>query len=136
MDSEGLVSVSSWLLFSPSESEWISCSVGSSDQETREGRVLLFKPATATAEPGVSPGWRAFTILRVISLLVFTAMTVINPKIRGLIFPFFPKSLHQKKSRHLLLIQNQKVNTGTNEEKDAEINAEKGQQGKCSGEKK
>uniref|UniRef100_A0A3B4DWA7 Ig-like domain-containing protein n=1 Tax=Pygocentrus nattereri TaxID=42514 RepID=A0A3B4DWA7_PYGNA len=51
-DSEGLVSVSSWLLFSPSESEWISCSVGSSDQEMREGRVLPLKPATATAEPG------------------------------------------------------------------------------------
>ncbi|KAL6467303.1 hypothetical protein MHYP_G00251070 [Metynnis hypsauchen] len=39
-DSEGLVSVSSWLLLSPSESEWISCSVGLSDQEMKEGRVL------------------------------------------------------------------------------------------------
>ncbi|XP_036416691.1 butyrophilin subfamily 3 member A2-like [Colossoma macropomum] len=86
-DSEGLVSVSSWLLLSPSESEWISCSVGLSNQEMREGRVLPLKPATATSEPGVSSGWRAFTILLVISLLAFTAMTMINPKIRGLIFP-------------------------------------------------
>ncbi|KAL7856333.1 hypothetical protein AOLI_G00199370 [Acnodon oligacanthus] len=51
-DSEGLVSVSSWLLFSPSESEWISCSVGLSDQEMREGRVLPLKPATAVLKPG------------------------------------------------------------------------------------
>ncbi|KAI4884639.1 hypothetical protein NFI96_027525, partial [Prochilodus magdalenae] len=43
-DSEGLVSVSSWLLVSPSESEWIYCSVGLSDQEMKEGRVLPLKP--------------------------------------------------------------------------------------------
>ncbi|KAI4904360.1 hypothetical protein NFI96_027267, partial [Prochilodus magdalenae] len=48
-DSEGLVSVSSWLLVSPSESEWISCSVGLSDQEMKEGRVLPLRPACATA---------------------------------------------------------------------------------------
>ncbi|KAI4885442.1 hypothetical protein NFI96_032387, partial [Prochilodus magdalenae] len=60
-DSEGLVSVSSWLLVSPSESEWISCSVGLSDQEMKEGRVLPLKPANkpdsgneadSTLEPG------------------------------------------------------------------------------------
>ncbi|KAL7841061.1 hypothetical protein SRHO_G00247520 [Serrasalmus rhombeus] len=85
-DSEGLVSVSSWLLLSPSESEWISCSVGSSDQ-TREGRVLLFKPATAVLKPGVSPGWRAFTILLVTSLLVSTVMMMIMPTIRGSVCP-------------------------------------------------
>ncbi|KAI4882489.1 hypothetical protein NFI96_021770, partial [Prochilodus magdalenae] len=45
-DSEGLVSVSSWLLVSPSQSEWISCSVGLSDQEMKEGRVLPLKPAS------------------------------------------------------------------------------------------
>ncbi|KAI4903984.1 hypothetical protein NFI96_030860, partial [Prochilodus magdalenae] len=58
LDSEGLVSVSSWLLFFPSESEWISCSVGLSDQEMKEGRVLPLKPtykpdsAGCTLEPG------------------------------------------------------------------------------------
>ncbi|KAI4894482.1 hypothetical protein NFI96_029399, partial [Prochilodus magdalenae] len=42
-DSDRLVSVSSWLLFSPSESEWISCSVGLSDEEMKMGRVLPLK---------------------------------------------------------------------------------------------
>ncbi|KAL7856334.1 hypothetical protein AOLI_G00199380 [Acnodon oligacanthus] len=86
-DSEGLVSVSSWLLFSPVESEWISCSVGLPDQEMKEGRVML-KPATAVSEPRVSPGWKTFIIFLVISLLVFTLLAMfIIPKIRGLIFP-------------------------------------------------
>ncbi|XP_053533707.1 butyrophilin subfamily 2 member A2 isoform X1 [Ictalurus punctatus] len=43
--SEGVVDVSSWLIVSPSESEWISCSVGLSDQERKEGRIMLFVPA-------------------------------------------------------------------------------------------
>ncbi|KAI4877530.1 hypothetical protein NFI96_027121, partial [Prochilodus magdalenae] len=95
-NSKGLVSVSSWLLVSPSESEWISCSVGLSDQEMKEGRVLLLKPASKldsvydpdSSEPGLSPGWKAFTILLVISLLVFTVMAMFFiPKIRGRILP-------------------------------------------------
>ncbi|XP_063072775.1 butyrophilin subfamily 1 member A1-like [Engraulis encrasicolus] len=40
-DEDGLVSVRSWLLFSPSHSEWLSCSVGLSDQETTQSRVAL-----------------------------------------------------------------------------------------------
>ncbi|KAG5278035.1 hypothetical protein AALO_G00094470 [Alosa alosa] len=36
---DGLVRVSSWLLVSPSESEWVSCSVGLSDQDRRESRI-------------------------------------------------------------------------------------------------
>lgn len=35
----GLINVSSWVLVSPSESEWVSCSVGISDQDRRESRV-------------------------------------------------------------------------------------------------
>ncbi|XP_036418175.1 butyrophilin subfamily 2 member A2-like isoform X5 [Colossoma macropomum] len=92
-DPEGLVNVSSWLLLSPSESEWISCSVGLSDQEMRESRVLPLKsvhhPATktdSTTEPGVSPGWKVATILLVISLLVLTVVTIIFLKFRGHIF--------------------------------------------------
>ncbi|KAI4890988.1 hypothetical protein NFI96_031383, partial [Prochilodus magdalenae] len=76
-DSEGLVSVSSWLLFSPSsEREWISCSVGVSDQEMKEGRVLLPKP-TKTPPAPVPQGWKGFTILLVISLLGFTIMPAV-----------------------------------------------------------
>ncbi|KAI4873632.1 hypothetical protein NFI96_028832, partial [Prochilodus magdalenae] len=46
--SEGLVSVRSWLLFSASESEWISCSVVSSDGEVKEGRVRPIKASMET----------------------------------------------------------------------------------------
>ncbi|KAG9259662.1 putative butyrophilin subfamily 2 member A3, partial [Astyanax mexicanus] len=89
-DSEGLVSVRSWLMFSPSDSEWISCSVGLSDHEIKEGRVLPLKSAPATEQTsGVSPGWKvSFIISLLINLLVFTVMAFLFiPKIRGLIFP-------------------------------------------------
>ncbi|KAI5087659.1 butyrophilin-like, partial [Silurus meridionalis] len=42
-DSEGLVNVSSWLLFSPSDSEWISCTVGLNLQEIKESRIVPMK---------------------------------------------------------------------------------------------
>uniref|UniRef100_A0A8B9HCQ6 Ig-like domain-containing protein n=1 Tax=Astyanax mexicanus TaxID=7994 RepID=A0A8B9HCQ6_ASTMX len=51
-DSEGLVSVRSWLMFSPSDSEWISCSVGLSDQEMKEGRVLILNSVSKTLQSG------------------------------------------------------------------------------------
>ncbi|KAI4905820.1 hypothetical protein NFI96_009212 [Prochilodus magdalenae] len=95
-NSVGLVSVSSWLLVSPSGSEWISCSVGLSDQEMKEGRVLppkmAYNPDSVndpdSLEPGLSSGWKAFTILLVISLLVFTVVAMLFiPKIRGSILP-------------------------------------------------
>ncbi|KAI4887939.1 hypothetical protein NFI96_027093, partial [Prochilodus magdalenae] len=91
-DSEGLVSVSSWLLFSPSESEWISCSVGLSDQEMKEGRVLPLKPdsgndADTKSEPGISPGGTAVIIALVVSLLLLAGIAVFIFKIRGRIFP-------------------------------------------------
>ncbi|KAK3523366.1 hypothetical protein QTP86_029846, partial [Hemibagrus guttatus] len=45
-NSEGCVDVSSWLIVSPSESEWISCSMGLSDTERKDSRVsMLFVPA-------------------------------------------------------------------------------------------
>ncbi|KAM9449938.1 butyrophilin subfamily 2 member A2-like [Clarias gariepinus] len=44
----GTVDVSSWLIVSPSESEWISCSVGLSDQERKEDRIMLHVPARDT----------------------------------------------------------------------------------------
>ncbi|XP_041946113.1 butyrophilin-like protein 8 isoform X2 [Alosa sapidissima] len=47
-DEGGLVAVSSWLLYSPSEAEWLSCAVGLSDQERRESRVALRTTTTHT----------------------------------------------------------------------------------------
>ncbi|XP_030643722.1 butyrophilin-like protein 8 [Chanos chanos] len=77
-DTEDLVSVSSWLLFSPSESEWISCSVSLSDQEKREGRIVPHRKA-----------WRAFIVLLVISLLAFSVLST-------LLFILHKKRDHQK----------------------------------------
>ncbi|KAL6467301.1 hypothetical protein MHYP_G00251050 [Metynnis hypsauchen] len=66
-DSEGLVSVSSWLLFSPSESEWISCSVSLSDQEMVDSRVLPVKEF-----------WReAFISILVFSLIIIIILTAV-----------------------------------------------------------
>ncbi|XP_053087016.1 butyrophilin subfamily 1 member A1 isoform X2 [Pangasianodon hypophthalmus] len=66
-DSEGLVSVSSWLLFSPSDSEWISCTVGLNGQEIREGRIVPLKGF-----------WReAFISTLVLSLIVLSTFTVL-----------------------------------------------------------
>ncbi|KAG9259664.1 butyrophilin subfamily 2 member A1-like isoform X1 [Astyanax mexicanus] len=76
-DSEGLVSVSSWLLVSPSESEWISCSVGSSDQEIKEARVIPYK--------GI---WRdAFVSTLVLSLIIIITLTVLLLLIRQGLLP-------------------------------------------------
>ncbi|XP_063077163.1 uncharacterized protein LOC134467185 isoform X1 [Engraulis encrasicolus] len=40
-DAQGFMSVSSWVLQPTSDSDWLSCSVGVSDVEMRESRVLL-----------------------------------------------------------------------------------------------
>ncbi|XP_072526900.1 butyrophilin subfamily 1 member A1-like [Salminus brasiliensis] len=76
-DSEGLVRVRSWLKFSPSESEWLSCSV-----EMTEGRVLPLplKPAPAINQEStyILPGWKkAFLVSLVVTLLVLTVMALL-----------------------------------------------------------
>ncbi|XP_030643727.1 butyrophilin subfamily 1 member A1-like [Chanos chanos] len=84
-DSDDLVSVSSWLLFSPSESEWISCSVSLSDQEEREGRIVPHRTKISNCatqptmlEPTASkPSWRAFIVMLVISLLAFSVLFIL-----------------------------------------------------------
>ncbi|XP_072526073.1 butyrophilin subfamily 2 member A1-like [Salminus brasiliensis] len=68
--SEGLFSVSSWLLVSPSESNWISCSVAlpDSDGQKRESRVV---PHIETES------WKgAFTVLLVLLLLFIIGVGV------------------------------------------------------------
>ncbi|XP_060773247.1 butyrophilin subfamily 2 member A1-like isoform X2 [Neoarius graeffei] len=47
-NSEGVVDVTSWLIVSPSESMWISCSVGLSDQERKDSRITLYIPLCVT----------------------------------------------------------------------------------------
>ncbi|XP_046699327.1 butyrophilin subfamily 1 member A1-like [Silurus meridionalis] len=66
-DSEGLVNVSSWLLFSPSDSEWISCTVGLNLQEIKESRIVPMKGF-----------WmEAFISTLVLSLIVIITYTVL-----------------------------------------------------------
>ncbi|XP_058240033.1 butyrophilin subfamily 2 member A2-like, partial [Hemibagrus wyckioides] len=66
-DSEGLVSLSSWLLFSPSDSDWISCTVGFNHQQIRESRVVPLKGF-----------WRdAFISTLVLSLIILITFTVL-----------------------------------------------------------
>ncbi|KAL7841065.1 hypothetical protein SRHO_G00247560 [Serrasalmus rhombeus] len=85
-DSEGLVSVSSWLLLSPSESEWISCSVGLSDQEMKEGRVLPHKEI-----------WReAFIATLVLSLFIVIVLTALLLFVRKGLFPHRPSHKNTK----------------------------------------
>ncbi|XP_030643728.1 butyrophilin subfamily 2 member A1-like [Chanos chanos] len=77
-DIQDVVSVSSWLLFSPSESEWISCSVSLSDQEKRESRMLPVRGKTSFSSPtGSEPSWRAFIVMLVISLLTFSVICIL-----------------------------------------------------------
>ncbi|XP_076145741.1 butyrophilin-like protein 10 [Alosa pseudoharengus] len=68
-DDQGLVSVSSWLLHSPSESESVSCSVGLSDQKRKEGRVV---PYVYTSHKGAMIGGIIFGVL--VLILVPTAV--------------------------------------------------------------
>ncbi|KAM9431960.1 butyrophilin subfamily 2 member A2-like [Clarias gariepinus] len=63
-NSVGTVDVSSWLIVSPSESEWISCSVGLSDQERKESRI---KPHGCTSD---SESWIVSFIVTLILLLL------------------------------------------------------------------
>ncbi|KAG7313855.1 hypothetical protein KOW79_022351 [Hemibagrus wyckioides] len=66
-DSEGLVSLSSWLLFSPSDSDWISCAVGFNHQEIRERRIVPLKGF-----------WRdAFISTLVLLLIILITFTVL-----------------------------------------------------------
>ncbi|KAL2091164.1 hypothetical protein ACEWY4_013427 [Coilia grayii] len=59
-DEEGLMGVGSWLLFSPLQSEWLSCSVGLSDQETTESRVVIH---TRTTPPSVCTNGQTFSTI-------------------------------------------------------------------------
>ncbi|XP_072526897.1 butyrophilin subfamily 1 member A1-like [Salminus brasiliensis] len=84
-DSEGLVGVSSWLLVPPSGSEWISCSVGLSNQEMIDGRVLPIR--------GI---WKeAFVLALALSLIVTITLTVLLLLRRGLL----PQCASQKNAK-------------------------------------
>ncbi|XP_038855922.1 butyrophilin subfamily 1 member A1-like isoform X2 [Salvelinus namaycush] len=67
-DPLGLVSVSSWLLYPPSDSDWLSCTVSLSEEEKRESRVLPHKPGA----------WKEdFIVTLVLSLLLLSALSTV-----------------------------------------------------------
>ncbi|KAJ8377415.1 hypothetical protein AAFF_G00260750 [Aldrovandia affinis] len=72
-DPQGLVTVSGWLLFSPSDSEWLSCTVSLSGGDSRESRVALHTPGADE-----SVGWIArFITLLVLSVSAISVVTVL-----------------------------------------------------------
>ncbi|KAJ8393364.1 hypothetical protein AAFF_G00060860 [Aldrovandia affinis] len=72
-DPQGLVTVSGWLLFSPSDSGWLSCTVSLSGGDSREGRVAPHTPGTDE-----SVGWIArFITLLVLSVSAISVVTVL-----------------------------------------------------------
>ncbi|XP_034146786.1 butyrophilin subfamily 3 member A1-like [Esox lucius] len=94
MDSQGLVSVSSWLLYSPSDSDWISCTVSLSE-ENLEGRIL---PRVPTQE-----NWRSafITILIINVLVVFVVIGLFfwNKKTEFLTFKKNPNTNDETESK-------------------------------------
>ncbi|XP_028829914.1 butyrophilin subfamily 1 member A1-like [Denticeps clupeoides] len=95
-DEDDLVTVGSWLLFSPSESEWISCSVSLSDQEWRESRVV---PPVLTRYSGI---WISLcVIILVLWLLVIILLLVLHNKDVCKVFAWKCSST-SKKEYHIL----------------------------------
>ncbi|KAF5880210.1 butyrophilin subfamily 1 member A1-like, partial [Clarias magur] len=70
-DSEGLVSVSSWLLVSPSQSDWISCTVGLNHQEVRESRIVPLRGFWK--EAFISTLVLSFTIIITLAVLLISS---------------------------------------------------------------
>uniref|UniRef100_A0A3P9ALR1 Ig-like domain-containing protein n=2 Tax=Esox lucius TaxID=8010 RepID=A0A3P9ALR1_ESOLU len=68
-DSQGLVSVSSWLLYSPSGSDWLSCIVSLSDEWKTEGRILPVLPGGHSKE-GFTVNQVLLVIMSVLSLVI------------------------------------------------------------------
>uniref|UniRef100_A0A673Y6Y5 Butyrophilin subfamily 3 member A1-like n=1 Tax=Salmo trutta TaxID=8032 RepID=A0A673Y6Y5_SALTR len=84
-DPQGLVSVSSWLLYAPSYSDWLACTVSLSEEMKREGRILPHIYTAPTAVHGVSKEAYIVTlVLLILSLVIICALcSVILWKRRG-----------------------------------------------------
>ncbi|XP_066518405.1 butyrophilin subfamily 2 member A1-like isoform X2 [Hoplias malabaricus] len=72
--SEGLVNVSSWLLISPSDTEWLSCSVGvtASNENRRESRVVPQSPTELWKEAFITT--LLFLLLCIIGVGVYCVL--------------------------------------------------------------
>ncbi|KAJ8362535.1 hypothetical protein AAFF_G00369780 [Aldrovandia affinis] len=72
-DPQGLVTVSGWLLFSPSDSGWLSCTVSLSGGDSRESRVAPHTPGTDESVGCIA----RFIILLVLSVSAISVVTVL-----------------------------------------------------------
>ncbi|KAL2078681.1 hypothetical protein ACEWY4_026366 [Coilia grayii] len=79
-DGQGYRSVTSWLLQSPSDSDWLSCSVGLSDVERTESRIL---PHISTREEGINPFNGLSITLLLLLLGALAAMVLLFMKLRA-----------------------------------------------------
>uniref|UniRef100_A0A8C7HH41 Butyrophilin subfamily 3 member A1 n=1 Tax=Oncorhynchus kisutch TaxID=8019 RepID=A0A8C7HH41_ONCKI len=95
-DPHGLVSVSSWLLYASSYSDWLACTVYLSEEAKREGRILPH-----TAVPGVYK--EAFIVTLILSLVIICALcSVILCKRRGSMWSSSQKSRNRSETEHLI----------------------------------
>ncbi|XP_031693565.1 butyrophilin subfamily 3 member A2 isoform X8 [Oncorhynchus kisutch] len=94
-DPHGLVSVSSWLLYASSYSDWLACTVYLSEEAKREGRILPH-----TAVPGVYK--EAFIVTLILSLVIICALcSVILCKRRGSMWSSSQKSRNRSDQAEL-----------------------------------
>ncbi|XP_029605873.1 uncharacterized protein LOC115191954 isoform X3 [Salmo trutta] len=92
-DPQGLVRVSSWLLYAPSYSDWLACTVSLSEEAKREGRILPHINTAPTAVPGVSKEAYIVTLVLLVLFLVICALcSVILWKRRGSMWSSSQKS--------------------------------------------
>ncbi|XP_064782166.1 butyrophilin subfamily 1 member A1-like isoform X2 [Oncorhynchus masou masou] len=90
-DPQGLVSVSSWLLYASSYSNWLACTFSLSEEAKREGRILPHIYTAPTAVPGVYK--EAFIVTLILSLVIICALfSVILCKRRGSMWSSSQKS--------------------------------------------
>ncbi|KAF5893423.1 butyrophilin subfamily 1 member A1-like, partial [Clarias magur] len=79
-DSEGLVSVSSWLLVSPSQSDWISCTVGLNHQEVRESRIVPLRPQSQDSEGFWKEAFVSTLVLSLTIIIICTILLILSRK--------------------------------------------------------
>ncbi|XP_029605868.1 butyrophilin subfamily 3 member A1 isoform X2 [Salmo trutta] len=68
-DPQGLVRISSWLLCSPSDTDWLSCTVSLSEEEKKESRILPKAPTEGHWSLGAF-----ITTLVILLLFIFTVI--------------------------------------------------------------
>nr|XP_046183581.1 butyrophilin subfamily 3 member A1-like isoform X6 [Oncorhynchus gorbuscha] len=100
-DPQGLVSVSSWLLYASSYSDWLACTVSLSEEAKREGRILPHIYTAPTAVPGVYK--EAFIVTLILSLVIICALcSVILCKRRGSMWSSSQKSRNRSETEKLI----------------------------------